>query len=242
MKQSGIAKENQKFQEKWKIGLDLLQKLKGRIDYRAVVFDAGYGEIGPLLCELEKRGESYVGQISSGMCFWPKDIELMTADNSQGRPRKYPAIADKKARPLTASQWAQKIEKWCRFRLPTKKKTHVKVAAIRVLSLINKAYYRPGTERWLIIEKLPDGEIKYYLSNLPPSTSVRELLELAHQRWKIEQGYQQLKEELGLDHFEGRSWLGLHHHILLCFMAYAFLILLRKKHIKKNSANTPCSS
>jgi SRSO17 transposase len=55
------------------------------------------------------------------------------------------------------------------------------------------------------------------------------MLGWAHQRWKIEQGYQQLKEELGLDHFEGRSWRGLHHHLTLCFLAYGFLQLLRQK-------------
>jgi hypothetical protein len=55
------------------------------------------------------------------------------------------------------------------------------------------------------------------------------MLNWAHQRWKIEQGYQQLKEELGLDHFEGRSWRGLHHHLTLCFLAYGFLQLLRQR-------------
>jgi SRSO17 transposase len=55
------------------------------------------------------------------------------------------------------------------------------------------------------------------------------MLNWAHQRWKIEQSYQQLKEELGLDHFEGRSWRGLHHHLTLCFLAYGFLPLLRQR-------------
>ena len=64
---------------------------------------------------------------------------------------------------------------------------------------------RPGSERWLLIERHQNGSYKYYLSNAPLRTSVRRILHWAHQRWKIEQGYQQLKEELGLDHFEGRS-------------------------------------
>jgi SRSO17 transposase len=63
-----------------------------------------------------------------------------------------------------------------------------------------------------------------------------------HERWKVEQGYQQLKEELGLDHFEGRSWIGLHHHITLCFMAFAFLTLLKHKARGKKNFNHPSTS
>ncbi len=67
--------------------------------------------------------------------------------------------------------------------------------------------------------------------------TLEQLLLWAHERWKIEQGYQQLKEELGLDHFEGRSWRGLHHHITLCFMAYGFLLLIGKRFSKKKFQN-----
>ncbi|HEY9502436.1 MAG TPA: transposase, partial [Pyrinomonadaceae bacterium] len=73
---------------------------------------------------------------------------------------------------------------------------------------------------------------KYYVSNAPVGTSVKQMILWAHQRWKVEQGYQHMKEELGLDHFEGRSWRGLHHHVTLCFMAYCFLMLIR--HRKKS--------
>jgi SRSO17 transposase len=86
---------------------------------------------------------------------------------------------------------------------------------------------QPGVARWLLIEQLGDKTFKYYLSNLPVGTPLAKLVRLAHQRWAIEQGYQQLKEELGLDHFEGRSWRGLHHHLTLCFLAFCFLTRLR---------------
>jgi SRSO17 transposase len=79
-----------------------------------------------------------------------------------------------------------------------------------------------------LIERLGDGAVKYYVSNAGRHISVRQMILWAHERWKIEQGYQQLKEESGLDHFEGRSWRGLHHHLTLCFMAYCFLQTVKK--------------
>jgi SRSO17 transposase len=81
----------------------------------------------------------------------------------------------------------------------------------------------PGEEVWLIAERRTSGETKYYLSNLPPETNLRRLAAVVKARWICEQAHQQLKEELGLDHFEGRSWQGLHRHALMTMVAYAFL-------------------
>jgi SRSO17 transposase len=85
------------------------------------------------------------------------------------------------------------------------------------------AQHMPGEETWLVGEHRSNGERKYYLSNLPADTSIRDLAGAIKARWICEQPHQQLKEELGLDHFEGRSWLGLHRHTLMTMMAYAFL-------------------
>lgn len=78
---------------------------------------------------------------------------------------------------------------------------------------------------WLLIEEEAGGSLKYAFSNLPPDTSRLQAVRLWHPRWKIEQGYQQMKEELGLDHFEGRSWRGFHHHAALVMLAFGFLAL-----------------
>ena len=75
----------------------------------------------------------------------------------------------------------------------------------------------------------PNGEQKYYVSNLPADTSLRKLAATIKARWVCEQAHQQLKEELGLDHFEGRSWVGLHRHALMNMIAYAFLKSRRLK-------------
>ena len=81
--------------------------------------------------------------------------------------------------------------------------------------------------RWLLVEWRRDGSIRYALSNLPARTTLAQGAGLWKTRWHVEQGYQQLKAELGLDHFEGRSWSGFHHHATLCCLAYGFLALER---------------
>jgi SRSO17 transposase len=87
--------------------------------------------------------------------------------------------------------------------------------------------HMPGDEVWLVGERRASGEQKYYLANLPPDADLKTLAATIKARWICEQAHQQLKEELGLDHFEGRSWRGLHRHALMAMIAYAFLQHLR---------------
>lgn len=87
--------------------------------------------------------------------------------------------------------------------------------------------HMPGEEAWLVGEHRSSGERKYYLSNLPADTPVKDVAGAIKARWICEQAHQQLKEELGLDHFEGRSWTGLHRHALMTMIAYAFLQIRR---------------
>jgi SRSO17 transposase len=89
----------------------------------------------------------------------------------------------------------------------------------------------PRAPEWLLIE-WPRGEAgptKYWLSTVPESASIEDLVRLAKIRWRIERDYQELKDELGLDHFEGRGWRGFHHHGALCIAAYAFLVAERAR-------------
>ena len=86
---------------------------------------------------------------------------------------------------------------------------------------------RPPAGSWWSGGK--DGTIKYALSNLPPDTTIEQAVGLWKERWQVERGYEQLKGELGLDHFEGRSWPGFHHHAAMTFLAYGFLALERRR-------------
>lgn len=106
------------------------------------------------------------------------------------------------------------------------------------------AQHMPGEEAWLVGERRSTGERKYYLSNLPADTPLKDLARAIKARWVCEQAHQQLKEELGLNHFEGRSWIGLHRHALLAMMAYAFLQSCRLKAAgrKKNHHGSAASA
>ena len=92
---------------------------------------------------------------------------------------------------------------------------------------------------WLLIEEQADGDLKYALSNLPAGTSTPRAVRLWKSRWPVEQGYQQMKEELGLDHFEGRSWRGFHHHAAMVMLAYGFLLLERVRVEQERAARKP---
>jgi len=237
LKRYGVPPRRFPFKKKWELARDLLDKVPTNILYDAIVFDAGYGEIREFLSCLDKRKQVFVAQIPESHSFWPIDIAIHAKQHKTGRPRQHGEVSDKALKPLSARKWRiqleQEKEQWKKIRLSLISKKSTQVLAIRVKEVISQAFYRPGVERWLLIEKMDDGAYKYYVSNASIDVSAKQMIGWAHERWKIEQGYQQLKEELGLDHFEGRSWRGLHHHITLCFMAYAFLILLRQKHFKK---------
>lgn len=232
MWRAGVPQECQVFREKWKLALELLDELKPEVAAEVIVCDAGYGEVKEFLRELDARGHTFVAQIPESHSFWPADVAVTTGVNPTGRPRRFPQVADPQARPLQAKEWRAQVERegrqWRKVRLPLRQAEAVEVVALRVREANTQAWRRPGAERWLLIERLGGGTVKYYLSNAGRRMSVRQMILRAHERWKIEQGYQQLKEELGLDQFEGRSWRGLHHHLTLCFLAYCFLQLMKR--------------
>ena len=103
--------------------------------------------------------------------------------------------------------------------------------------LDNRMQGMPGDEVWLVGERRSTGEQKYYVSNLPADASLKMLAATIKARWVCEQAHQQLKEELGLDHFEGRSWTGLHRHALMTMIAYAFLQSRRLKAAGRKKKN-----
>jgi SRSO17 transposase len=142
-------------------------------------------------------------------------------------PRQVPNILSTSAENMLAKA------KWhtVSWRTGTKGKLKARFSAVRVRiadgpkqRIRDKGQqHLPGDAAWLIGEHRDSGEKKYYLANLPAKTDLRTLAATIKARWICEQGHQQLKEELGLDHFEGRSWQGLHRHALMTMIAYAFL-------------------
>lgn len=233
MYRCGVPERRYAYKKKWELALELYDRMGLKdMPHEAIVFDAGYGEVGEFTGELDTRGEKYIGRIPESHAFWPIETEFLFRNkNKYGRPRKYPAVKDRRKHPLKAKHWADVLKKqsnWKTISAGTASGKRVKAIAVRVYRANCHAYWRPGEARWLIIEQ--DGkETKYYESNFPEGTTLKRMIRIIHRRWTVEQGYQQLKEELGLDHFEGRSWRGLHHHMTLTFMAYCFLQHFRNK-------------
>jgi SRSO17 transposase len=102
----------------------------------------------------------------------------------------------------------------------------------------------PGKPLWLVIEwpKAESEPTKYYLCDLPSELSWRQLVQIARGRWRVELDYQQMKEELGLDHFEGRSWTGWHHHVTLVLLAHLFLRLEQRRRRSKSTLDAAASA
>ena len=156
-------------------------------------------------------------------------MKLIFPIAGRGRPRQR-HIPDLLSTPsedmLADAKW--KNVSW---RLGTRGRLQARFAAVRVRiadgppqRIKDKGQqHLPGEEAWLIGEHRSSGEKKYYLANLPAEIDLRQLAATVKARWICEQAHQQLKEELGLDHFEGRSWHGLHRHALMTMIAYAFL-------------------
>jgi SRSO17 transposase len=216
------------------IALEELQRvMQAGVSFGAVVMDAGYGISAPLRQGLSALGLLWAAGIPRIQKVYPADVRLGPAPRTRGGPRKTP-IPDEEAvaaeAMLTKNSW-QRIT----WRRGTKGPLRAKFAAVRVrvadgpeVRLQGRTgQHLPGDEVWLVGEHRTSGERKYYLSNLPPHTSLKQLASLIKARWVCEQAHQQLKEELGLDHFEGRSWRGLHRHALMTLIAYLFLQHLR---------------
>jgi SRSO17 transposase len=221
------------YRPKWRIALDEIDRvLAAGARFRHVLADAEYGRAAEFRAGLADRHLAYAVGILPVQQVYPADVTLSSPEReATGRPRKHPlpSVASVAAAELLeARPEAFRTVSW---RTGTKGPLEAEFAALRVRvadgPVAAGGRRLPGEEAWLVGEHRASGERKYYLSNLPPDASLETLAALIKARWVCEQVHQQLKDELGLDHFEGRSWRGLHHHALLCLLAFAFLQHLR---------------
>jgi len=233
-----VPAEAQVHTTKGQIALKLLDQVRGEgLPHQAVVADAGYGLSVEFRHALEDRDERYVvGVAGKEAVFDAPPAWAVGSDTQRGRPPTRRYVAPETPASLTIKQLAQRLARTpLSWRHGTKGPLHAEFAWVRVWPAHRWQHGRaaddvPAVEaeaRWLLVEWRSDGSIRYALSNLPATATMADGVSLWKTRWHVEQGYQQLKEELGLDHFEGRSWPGFHHHATLCFLAYGFLTLER---------------
>ena len=210
--------------------------LEDEVEPGVVLADAAYGNDSAFRAGLRKLKLEYVVGIQGTTSVWkPGEGPLPPRKyKGQGRPPKL--LRRGKQQPLAARELAltlpTKAWKKLSWRQGEKRKLSSRFAALRVRPA-HRDFERHEAypEQWLLIE-WPQGEAepaKYWLSNLPPATKLKELVALAKHRWIIERDYQELKQELGLNQYEGRGWRGFHHHGTLCIAAYGFLVSERSR-------------
>jgi len=242
--QAGIPAESV-FQTKWQLALEMIDELRGWQAPAAavVVADAGYGTVTEFRDALTQRGLCYVVQIKSDVGVWTEPVRRASAApraaaGGRGRPagpnyRHAPAPQSVREVALALPKQAWRTISW---REGSKGKLTSRFAALRVQPSHGYWHNRPEQPLvWLLIEWPADepAPTKYWLSNLPEATSRRTLVQWAKARWWIELNYREMKDHLGLDHFEGRGYAGWHHHVTLVMLAFAFLLAERLRQGKK---------
>lgn len=230
-REAGIPEEVE-FLEKWRIALEEIDDLLEQdLPVAPVVADAGYGDATEFRDGLTERGFSYALGIKAQTSVWPPGQEPGAPKPYAGRGRP-PKLLRREGghKPVSARELAHRLPhtawKTVRWREGTKGTMRSRFAAVRVRPA-HRDHLRtePRPVEWLLIEwpKHEAEPIKYWLSTVPEEVELNELVALAKMRWRVERDYQELKDELGLDHFEGRGWRGFHHHGALSIAAYCFL-------------------
>ena len=227
---AGVPEEHRRALAKTEIALAEIDRVVAAgVRFGRALADAGYGMGAAFRQGLSARGLAWAVGVLKTQNVYAPTVELHWPTAPTGRPRRHPVPSEA---PAAAEAVLARAE-WHRisWRQGTKGPLAAEFTAVRVRpaegAQLRNGWHLPGDEVWLVGERRSSGEQKYYLSNLPADTPLDELAATIKARWVCEQAHQQLKEELGLDHFEGRSWTGLHRHALMTMMALAFLQHLR---------------
>ncbi len=231
------------YRTKSELALELVdQMLSWGVPSRPVVADSFYGNEFRFREQLRGRGLHYAVQVESSTVAWDTDPHIpLPAPKRTGRPRKHPPL-ESLPQPRTLLDWAKSLPDdawhWVEWREGTRGPQKSRFALLQVWAAHGwrKGNHPERVAEWLLVEwpKPEKAPTKYWLAwfgtQLP---GLRQIVRIARSRWRIELDYRELKEELGLDHYEGRHWLGWHHHVMLVTIAYAFL-RAEQLRLKKN--------
>jgi SRSO17 transposase len=228
--------DGERHRPKWQLALELLDELAAwDLTPPVVLADAAYGEVGEFRLGLEQRELAYVVQVPGKLSAYPEDVvPELAAYAGRGRP---PVPRYRKRRSSlrqlvgAAGEPAATTVAWREGADGEQLTSRFVALRVRPAGIRLRRATRGGQlpVRWLVAEG-PDSEpepIKYWLASLPETTPLEQLVGLAKLRWRVEHDYRELNDALGLDHFEGRSFKGWHHHVTLVSVAHAFVTLER---------------
>ena len=242
------------YQPKWRIGLDMLRRARANGLGGTVLADSLFGTVTAFRQGLDEQGWAWCVGVDSTVAVIGADEDLGEVPpwSGNGRPPTRPARVAAKVAGVSVKRWAvDHAADFCtvnwregsRVRKGEARKLGGRFAAWRVRPAHRLSDgTAPLAECWLLA-KWPAGEnapAKYFFSNLPATTALRRLVRAAKGRWWVEQSYREMKDELGLDHYEGRGWVGWHHHAVLVMLAYAFVVARRRQ--KGGGATGPGSA
>jgi SRSO17 transposase len=222
------------------LGLEMIKALNqaGIVPFRWVNADEHYGMNPDFLDGVAELEKWYFAEVPANTMVWPEKVKILDAGLGQtgnlktGRPRSGPRVARNQPAAQEVRQMAAELpaEIWKRYTIKEGAKGPIS-ADFAFVRAVRKRRRRPGHEVWVIFRRSASDptEIKYYLSNAPAEIAKTDLVRQAGLRWPVETAIEEAKSELGMDHYETRTWRGWHHHMTLTFLAHHFLVHLRLK-------------
>lgn len=233
------------YRPKWQIALELLDRsVSEGIIFPWLTADEGYGGKPGFLEALASRNQKFVLEVPRTFSVWettPEVTEQPYRKGGRGRSRKTPRVKSGESSPRSVETvfWhgeAMKEKRWKRYRVKDGEKGPIIWEAKRVRVTLKGSDGLPGMSLWLVVARnVLDGELKFFVSNASEFTSMAMLLQVAFQRWRVERCFEDQKQEVGLDCYEGRRYLGLKRHLILTSISYLFLSQTCTRERKKKS-------
>jgi SRSO17 transposase len=227
------------YRSKWQIALDLHDRARGAgVRYEWLTFDEWYGGKPEFLRELHARQQVFVAEVPRNFTGWisAPPITDRPYHRGRGRGRRTPRIVAGGSRAITVENMLKyspelRDQEWKRYYVKDGEKGPQIWDVKHTFITVKDEAGLPGMRLHLIVARnaLDPEEIKFFVSNAPPETKVQTLLLVAFSRWRVERCFEDQKQEVGLDQWEGRRWLGLQRHLILTCISYLFLARIREK-------------
>jgi SRSO17 transposase len=231
-REAGIPDEVE-YRPKWQIALDLYDRARtGGLTFDWLTYDEGYGGKPEFLRQLDRRGQWFVAEVPRTFTGWitPPQVTQRPFRRGRGGGRRTPRLTSDSRPAISVENMLRyspdlRDQPWVKYRVKDGEKGPLIWEVKHTLLTMKDEHGLPGLQLHLVIARyaLDPSEIKFFVSNAPPEANVQTLLLVAFSRWRVERCFEDQKQEVGLDQWEGRRWLGLQRHLILTCISYLFL-------------------